>query len=350
MMLKYFIFLSVVLSSTPISTTPTPRSGQLWADRSPHKSGFVTIDGVRHHYLDWGGRGEALLFLPGAGNSAHIFDDIAPKFTDRFRVLALTRRGIGESDKPETGYDRPTLTEDIRRFLDALHIRRVHIAGHSLAGDMMTLFARLYPGRVGKLIYLDAAYDREAYDKLPPSPIPPPPQSEADRASFAAFRRWYVKTYGFWSNAMETDARITMLAPDGNLHPPVSPAIYKALAAGRVGTHPDYTKVKAPSLSFYVLRDTLPRWLLSPYSDDETRRKVLDYMNDVDLPYQRRNIEQFRREMARGRVIEMRNTAHHCFIKNEGEVVREMRAFLLGRRALAAEAVDVRRLNARQEG
>jgi len=33
---------------------------------------------------------------------------MAPKFTDRFHVLALTRRGFGESDKPETGYDIAT--------------------------------------------------------------------------------------------------------------------------------------------------------------------------------------------------------------------------------------------------
>src|SRR4051812_22060568 len=84
-----------------------------WVDKSPHKSGFVSVDGVKLHYLDWGGKGKVLLFLAGLGNSAHIFDDIAPKFTGRFHVLALTRRGHGQSDKPATGYDLPTLTDDI---------------------------------------------------------------------------------------------------------------------------------------------------------------------------------------------------------------------------------------------
>jgi non-heme chloroperoxidase len=70
------------------------RSQDTWVDKSPHKSGFITANGIRLHYLDWGGKGEALLFLAGASNSAHIFDDIAPKFTDRFRVLALTIRPL----------------------------------------------------------------------------------------------------------------------------------------------------------------------------------------------------------------------------------------------------------------
>lgn len=85
-------------------------------DKSPHTS--VTGNGIRLHYLDWGGKGEALLFLAGSGDNAHAFDEMAPKFTDRFRVLALTRRGYGESDKPETGCDVATLTGEFGRYED----------------------------------------------------------------------------------------------------------------------------------------------------------------------------------------------------------------------------------------
>ena len=93
-------------------------------DKSPHKSDFVSVNGIRLHYLDWGGSGEPLLFLPGLGNSAHIFDGFAPLFTDKFRVLALTRRGHGDSDHPESGHDVDTLTEDIRCFMDELNIEK----------------------------------------------------------------------------------------------------------------------------------------------------------------------------------------------------------------------------------
>ena len=63
--------------------------------------------GVRLHYLDFGGPAGAptILFLAGLGNTAHSFDDFAPRFTDKFHVVALTRRGFGESDHPESGYD-----------------------------------------------------------------------------------------------------------------------------------------------------------------------------------------------------------------------------------------------------
>src|SRR5688500_13051607 len=98
----------------PILTGGQPVSGiavpsDPWVDRSPHRTGMVTVNGIQLHFLDWGGRGETLVLLTGLGGSAHIFDDLAPQFTDRFRVLALTRRGHGESDRPETGYDIGTL-------------------------------------------------------------------------------------------------------------------------------------------------------------------------------------------------------------------------------------------------
>src|SRR5512147_2883624 len=124
-------------------------------DRSPHQSDFVHVNGINLHYLDWGGDGDVLLFLAGLGCNAYIFDHLAPRFTDKFHVLALTRRGHGESDHPETGYDVDTLTDDIRCFLDALGIEKVILAGHSMANIELSHFNALHPERVLKLVFLD---------------------------------------------------------------------------------------------------------------------------------------------------------------------------------------------------
>ena len=123
--------LSILVALMILMAAQDVRAQDSWVDKSPHQSSFVQVNGIKLHYLDWGGKGKVLLFLAGVGNSAHIFDDIAPKFTDRFRVLALTRRGHGQSDKPATGYDIPTLAEDIRHLLDQLRIKRVTLIGHS---------------------------------------------------------------------------------------------------------------------------------------------------------------------------------------------------------------------------
>ena len=149
---------------------------------------------MRLHYLDFGGTGPTLLFLAGLGNTAHAFDDFAPAFTDRFHVVALTRRGFGESSHPESGYDTPRLVEDIRAAIDNLHLGRVILIGHSIAGEEMTRFAGKYPDRVSKLVYLDAAYDRVAADSMlnevfpvPPDVPPRPEPTAADTATPAAY-------------------------------------------------------------------------------------------------------------------------------------------------------------------
>ena len=81
---------------------------------------FLTLGGVRFHYLDWGGDGEPLLMLAGLGCTAHVFAELAPHLTDRHRVLALTRRGHGLTEQVGTGHALEDAAEDTRRLLDAL--------------------------------------------------------------------------------------------------------------------------------------------------------------------------------------------------------------------------------------
>ena len=67
---------------------------------------MVTVDeGVQLEVLDWGGSGRPLILLAGSGVTAHIYDDIAPKLTDRSHVYGITRRGFGASAHPSSGYD-----------------------------------------------------------------------------------------------------------------------------------------------------------------------------------------------------------------------------------------------------
>jgi len=70
----------------------------VWKDPSPHTTQFVTVDNrVRLEVLDWGGSGRPLVLLAGGGDTAHVFDDFAPKLTPSFHVYGITRRGFGES-------------------------------------------------------------------------------------------------------------------------------------------------------------------------------------------------------------------------------------------------------------
>lgn len=300
------ILLVVSIQSAPAQNTETTAKP---ADKSPHESRFVNADGVRLHYLDWGGTGSVLLLLTGLGDDAHVFDDFAPKFTDRFRVVALTRRGFGESDKPADGYDIATRVEDIRQFLDALKIERVNIAGHSAAGDEITTFASLYPRRVEKLVYLDAAYTRTPLPKMVLSNPASPPDD----------RRIVLEL----QNSPDAANIVVEDMPPADVW-----EIYKAMWSALVAFRPDYTKVKAPTLAFYATSEHSP--FVTPQTDEATRRKWDEWWVKNFIPYTRASIEQFRREVPRGRVIEMKDATHYLFRgRTADEVVRQTREFLL---------------------
>lgn len=89
-----------LLIGTP-SQTPTdsllPAGPQ---DDSPHQASFVEVEpGVSLEVLDWGGQGPNMVLLTGLGDNAHVYDDFANQFTDRFHVYGITRRGFGRSSQ-----------------------------------------------------------------------------------------------------------------------------------------------------------------------------------------------------------------------------------------------------------
>ena len=49
---------------------------------------FFDSDGVRLHYIDYGGEGPPLVLLGGLGGTAQLFRGLAPKLSGRFRVAA----------------------------------------------------------------------------------------------------------------------------------------------------------------------------------------------------------------------------------------------------------------------
>lgn len=307
-------------------------------DKPSQKSGFVNANGIKLHYLDWGGEGETLLFLAGMGCSIHIFDKFAPRFTDKFHVLAVDRRGHGDSDYPETGYDADTLTEDLRQFLDALKIDKVILAGHSLAYIELSRFSVLYPERVLKIIFLDAAYDNSSPEykammgKNPlPKIIPAWPEDNFDTVEdyIATVKRLYPSLAVIWGEIMEEQTKHTLkTTAEGKVMDKMSEAEFKAINDTIKSYEPEYAKIRAPILSFFAHQDG-SAFLSSKYMTEEQKALVIDFFKTVRQPYNKQYFEQFQRKVPHAKIMEIPNGHHYCFIKQEALVYEEMRKFLL---------------------
>src|SRR5271157_4696998 len=173
-----------------------------WKDPSPHRVQFVRVeDAVQIEVLDWGGSGRAVVLLAGSGNSAHVFDDFAPKLTGFCHVYGITRRGYGASSRPESGYSAERLGEDVVAVLDALHLTAPVLAGHSLGGHELTAVASAHPGRIAGLVYMDSTadptFDWKPYQELRkklPSTMTSPPISSEEHRSFQLYGQWQRRT------------------------------------------------------------------------------------------------------------------------------------------------------------
>src|SRR5258707_12321652 len=107
-----------------------------WKDPSPHITQFVTVDkNVRLEVLDWGGSGRPLVLLAGGGDTAHVFDDFAPKLTPTFHVYGITRRGFGESGFSPEGYGANPPGDDVLAIPGSLKLIRPVRVGPPLGGE-----------------------------------------------------------------------------------------------------------------------------------------------------------------------------------------------------------------------
>lgn len=125
-------------------------------DIAGHTTRFVTVaPDVQLEVLDWGGKGPAMILLTGLGDNAHVYDEFAYQFTDKFHVIGITRRGFGKSSQPSGGYDLDTRARDDLAVLDKLGIRKAVFVGHSVALTELFKLGADYPARVKKLVILD---------------------------------------------------------------------------------------------------------------------------------------------------------------------------------------------------
>jgi pimeloyl-ACP methyl ester carboxylesterase len=296
-------------------------------DNAGHKVTFVTVEpGVELEVLDWGGTGEALVLLAGLGDNAHVYDQFAYQFTDRFHVIGITRRGFGRSSQPAHGYDPDTRARDDIAVLDKLNISQAVFVGHSIAGTELSKLGAAYPDRVRKLVYLDALDNGSGgWANLPQPPLPPEPsakdlESVQRLAGASALEEGYRKPLAAISNMVRTD-------PSGRILEAITPPdIPSKIVAGLQPA--EYDRIQAPALG--IFNKSTPQFRMPYYSklkpaqQEEFDRSIKSLSKWVEGAIQR-----FRSEVKNARVVELRDTNHYVFIVDEALVVREMRKFLL---------------------
>jgi esterase len=121
------------------------------------ESKFVTVNGLRLHYLDFGNpSAPPLICVHGLTANAHSFDEVAQQLAGRYHVMSVDVRGRGESQwGPPNEYTLPAYVNDLNATLESLKIPRASLIGTSMGGMISMTFAVLYPAKVERIVLND---------------------------------------------------------------------------------------------------------------------------------------------------------------------------------------------------
>jgi pimeloyl-ACP methyl ester carboxylesterase len=108
-------------------------------------------------YIDMGDpQGTPDVLIHGYTDNARDWVPLIPYLSKKFRLIVVDIRGHGRSDKPECCYTRIDFAYDIKLLLDALHIARADVVGHSLGSMITQVLAEEWPQRVRKVVLVSS--------------------------------------------------------------------------------------------------------------------------------------------------------------------------------------------------
>jgi pimeloyl-ACP methyl ester carboxylesterase len=146
------ILAAIALSATLVTTTMVPALAQ---GKSGIQSRVAEVNGVKIHYLV-AGKGDPVILLHGYAQNSHMWRALIPELAKTRTVIAPDLRGFGESAKPEMGYDKKTMAQDIHALAASLGYKRVGIAGHDIGLMVAYAYAAQYPTEVDRIALMDA--------------------------------------------------------------------------------------------------------------------------------------------------------------------------------------------------
>lgn len=143
--------------------------------------GHVDANGIRQHYLRYGGtdgaraQRDAIIIIPGITSPAITWGFVGERFGRHFDTYVLDVRGRGLSEaSPTLDYSLDAQAEDVLAFAAALGLQRHALVGHSMGGRIAFRAAATQPAGLSRIVAVD------------------PPVSGPGRRAYPARLPWYV--------------------------------------------------------------------------------------------------------------------------------------------------------------
>jgi len=126
------------------------------AQNNNYQSHTANLGNVKIRYLKAGTGKKTLVLIHGFGDTSHMWIPLFDVFGTDYTILAPDMRGLGDSSRPATGYDKKTIAADIRELVKSLGYQKIDLVGHDIGLMVAYSYAAQYPTEVEKLALLEA--------------------------------------------------------------------------------------------------------------------------------------------------------------------------------------------------
>ncbi len=270
---------------------------------------FVTTDGIELAVSDLRGEGTPIVFVHGFSNDRFVWEDAARALPESSRPICYDLRGHGDSGwSIENRYHLFDHARDLAEIYDALGLERAVVVGHSLGGNVATLFASRHPERVRALLLVDTgpALGADAWRRASDD------VSEQARAyeSIAEYRKLLGLAYPLAAGAaLDRLARTSLIQRrDGRFEPKLDPVLLELLGTEQQLRETESTlwdalaKLRCPVL--------LARGERSAMLPEAVARKMVDEV------------------IADARLVQIPNAGHAVAFDNTSVLTEEITRFL----------------------
>ncbi|MFP6782594.1 MAG: alpha/beta fold hydrolase [Gammaproteobacteria bacterium] len=118
---------------------------------------FADLSEVRMHYVA-AGKGAPVVLLHGWPQTWYEWRDVIPRLAPHYTIIAPDLRGLGDSSRPDSGYDTQTIATDVWELVhNVLGIEAFFLVGHDWGGPVSYALAAAHAQAVTKLAILDVA-------------------------------------------------------------------------------------------------------------------------------------------------------------------------------------------------
>lgn len=128
-----------------------------FAEEYPFRSHFVTVDGVRMHYVDEG-VGEILLCVHGNPTWSFAWRNFIKQLSSKYRVIAVDHVGCGFSEKPqEYPYCLRRHIDNLKGLIAQLGLNNITLIAHDWGGAIGMGAAGELPDQFSRFVLCNTA-------------------------------------------------------------------------------------------------------------------------------------------------------------------------------------------------